>query len=297
MTSHSTDGDTRPRPVIRPQLRHRAPADNDASRKNRLEYQQFLRKKELLSPKPYRMHHLSADVTATKELGQPSAIYTVTIPNGVPVHAGTWEDGRPHYEVPKRPQQLAAATLGSINSPLAPSAQSVPGAQAFGTGTRAIEENLVNAIFAQSKAGALNPSAAAHVPQAAASAAAQAAQSASAAPNPLEALLSNSASIDQFTKIAENILNFGGGEGTVFTRSLQKGGLLETMTNALRGARLPLPSASFSEDGKPKPQPTFMETLLTQAASALNQSIKEKDDKEKQFRMTKDKEHSLKVQL
>ncbi|KAK6026423.1 hypothetical protein OSTOST_07632 [Ostertagia ostertagi] len=67
------------------------------------------------------------------------------------------------------------------------------------------------------------------------------------------------------------------------------------MTNALRGARLPLPSASFSEDGKPKPQPTIMETILTQAASALNQSIKEKDDKEKQFRMTKDKEDSLKL--
>ncbi|KAK5979906.1 DM13 domain-containing protein [Trichostrongylus colubriformis] len=270
----------RQKPVIRAQVRHRAPTESDVTRQNRLQYQQFLRRKEQLSQKPYLIKHLSTD--NSKELHQP--LHALSIPNGVPVHAGTWEDGRPHYEIPKRPQQLAAATVGSANPSLVPATQSGSGAQAFGTGT-AIEDNLVNAIFAQSKAGALNPSAAAQLPQTVSSAAAQ---SVPTAPNPLEALLANSASLDQFTKIAQNILNFGGAEGA-------KGGLLETMTNALRGARLPLPSASFSEDGKSKPQPTIMETILSQAASALNQSIKEKDDKEKQFRMTKDREDSLKL--
>ncbi|VDO77771.1 unnamed protein product [Haemonchus placei] len=273
---------TRQKPVIRAQLRHRFPTDSNPSQQNRLRYQQFLRRKEMSSSKPYQLQHLSSNVEPAKQPSQPFS--AVSIPNGVPVHAGTWEDGRPHYEVPKRPQQLAAATLGAVNPPLAPLPQNNIGVQSLGTGT-ATEDNLVNAIFAQSKAGALNPShSTGQVAQAAASAATQ---TASAAPNPLEALLSNSASLDQFTKIAENILNFGGKEGSK--------GLLETMTNALRGARLPLPSASFSEDGKPKPQPTIMETLINQAASALNQSIKEKDDKEKEFRMTKDKEDSLKL--
>lgn len=369
----STELNSRPKSVIRAQLRSRAPPEKESHSNSRLEYEQTMRKKEQLMSRSYQLQQLSGDRSSKRNL----SLRPISIPNGVPVHAGTWENGRPNYveeeaspsqysgtfeptqpkhedqrrryqagtwqdgrataevqkpqlqtgtwqdgrptaeahkaqlqtgawqdnraavesqkrplqegtweedrtnyEPQKRPQQHGAATLGAVN-PLTSVAQN------FGTpGLGGTEENIVNAIFAQSKAGALNP----EIPL-------QAAQAARASPaglNPLETLLSSGAPLDQITKIAHNILNFGGGEGT-------KGGLIESMTNVFRGAgaRLPLPTSSFQDDlvpaGPAKPQQTIMEKLLTQAASALNHSFKDKDDKEKQFRLTKDREDSLKL--
>ncbi|KJH40483.1 hypothetical protein DICVIV_13559 [Dictyocaulus viviparus] len=210
----------------------------------------------------------------------------MTIPNGVPVHAGTWENGKPNYEFPKRLQQLAAPTVDIANSLSSLAKYQLP--SPFQNAS--IEENIVNAILAQSKATSLDPRAPFQFREPAAHKTLS--SSIAQAPNPFETLLSNGAQLDQLSNIASKILNFGGGEG------LKGGGLLGAMTNALRAPHLPSPNTAFQNDfafGNAKPQQTIMEKLITQAASAFDQSLKEKDDKERQFRMTKNREDSLKL--
>ncbi|WKY17265.1 hypothetical protein Q1695_001685 [Nippostrongylus brasiliensis] len=289
--------------AIRPQLRRRVPLGSDVSRFNHKNYKQVARKEQLAS-RAY--NHLRIPSTIPSD-----SVQNFAIPNGVSVHDGTWEgnrpnrepqksptltfgsnrhsyeiekaavyeglwpDGRSHLELQKRPLQRGTATLGSSN-PLASSINNLmPRTLEFG-GKR---ENLVDAVFSESR----NPSRAALIPQVTPS---------QAVPNPLEAFLSNGVPLDQLTKIANNLLNFGDrGDGS-------KGGILEAMTNVLRGAHIPLPQASFQDDfpnGIAKPQQSMMEKLLTQAASVLNQSLREREEKEKQFRMSKDRDGSFKL--
>ncbi|EYB96614.1 hypothetical protein Y032_0148g2632 [Ancylostoma ceylanicum] len=282
-----TDVNSRPRPIIRSQLRNRLPTETSSTTRNYLVARKHLHAKtdqKTDSPKTYHIPHI-AESSFPK--AQNTALRPVAIPNGVPVHAGNWDDGTPQYMTQKRPQQFGAATLDSVN-PLSSLTQTHFVPSPLNT---AVEDSIANSIFLQSKAGSQIPSAAL-----------QAAQASKPAANPLDSLLGGGAPLDQISKIASNILNFGGGDGA-------KGGLLEAMTNVLRRGSLPTPSTSFQDDfpfgsanpqtdllfGSSKPQPTIMEKLLTQAASALNQSLKEKEVKQKHVHLTKDKEDSLKL--
>uniref|UniRef100_A0A0K0D0N6 DM13 domain-containing protein n=1 Tax=Angiostrongylus cantonensis TaxID=6313 RepID=A0A0K0D0N6_ANGCA len=266
---------TRQKPVIRAQLRNRSLQHLTNSRSNLLGGKQLKESKEFSTPKDVHrsslLNHLST---------KPHATHSISIPNGVPFHAGTWEDGKPHYHLQKHPQQFAAATFGAAN-PLNSLTQNHLASTSVLNGGAG--ENIVNAIFAQSKAASLNPSVPIQV--------AQTAVQGAPASNPLESLLSKGASLDQISNLANKILNFGGGDGP-------KGGLIEAMTNALRGAQVPALNTAFQDDlgvGRTKPQQTIVEKLLAQAASAFNQSLKEKENKERQFRISKSREDSLKL--
>ncbi|VDM60375.1 unnamed protein product [Angiostrongylus costaricensis] len=266
---------TRQKPVIRAQLRNRSLQHLTNSRSNLLGGKQLKGSKEFSFPKDVHSSSLSSHLST-----KPHVTHSITIPNGVPVHAGTWEDGKPHYHLQKRPQQFAAATFGAANPLNSLTQNHLASTSALNGGTG---ENIVNAIFAQSKAASLNPSVPIQV--------AQTAVQGAPASNPLESLLSNGASLDQLSNLANKILNFGGGDGP-------KGGLIEAMTNALRGAHVPTLNTAFQDDlgfGRTKPQQTIVEKLLAQAASAFNQSLKEKENKERQFRISKSREDSLKL--
>ncbi|KAJ1374687.1 hypothetical protein KIN20_037433 [Parelaphostrongylus tenuis] len=86
---------------------------------------------------------------------KPYVTHWISIPKGVPVHAGTWDGQKPDYDLQKRPQQFAAATFGATN-PLNTLTQHHLSSTSALDGVSG--ENIVNAIFAQSKAASLNPS-------------------------------------------------------------------------------------------------------------------------------------------
>ncbi|KAK6766083.1 hypothetical protein RB195_025786 [Necator americanus] len=267
---------SRPRPIIRSQLRNRLQVEATTTTSS-----YHVARKQLLAKTPHttvppKTYHIPYVANNAIPRTQNSSPRPISIPNGVPVHAGIWDNGKPHYVTQKRPQQFAAATLGSVN----PLSSFKPGHFVSSPLNTAIEDNIVESVFSQSKAASQIPDAALH-----------GAQLTKPAANPLDSLLGGGAPLDQISKIANNILNFGGGDGP-------KGGLLEAMTNVLRRSSLHAPTTAFQDDlpfGSSQPQPTIMEKLLTQAASALNQSLKENENKQKQIPLTKDKEDSLKL--
>ncbi|VDM82021.1 unnamed protein product, partial [Strongylus vulgaris] len=239
---------SRSRPVFRSQVRNRLPTESPPTTKNYLVAKKRLPAKtdQISIPRNY---YIPQRMDNELPRLQTTELHSLSIPNGVPLHAGTWDEGAPHYATQKRPQQFAVATLESAN-PLS---------------------TLTQTQFASS--------------------APSTAMLTKSSVNPLDSLLGGGAPLDQISKIASNILNFGGGDGP-------KGGLLEAMTNVLRRGSLPAPSTSFQNDfsfGSGKPQPTIMEKIITQAASALNHSLKEKEVKPKEVQLTKDREDSLKL--
>uniref|UniRef100_A0A1I7XMF1 DM13 domain-containing protein n=1 Tax=Heterorhabditis bacteriophora TaxID=37862 RepID=A0A1I7XMF1_HETBA len=307
--------------VIRPQIRSRMPTEpsdyNKMSSIHKETHQKTLYHRKTNEMNVYHNSQRQSIPLQEKDLRLMKSFPRVSIPNGVPFHAGTWENGEPNYLPEKRPAQLAANTIGvvdpriplaSLNQANLPSPQySIPGGQ-----------NIVNSIFAQSKAG---------VPiQTASIQTVQGTQSL----NPIETLLANGAPLDQISKIANNLLNIGSGSG--------QGSLLDAMTSALRGGpKIPLTSSAVHDEFPPqieaRPQASIMEKLLTHAdvvykiaisdryfyrrkyqmyysmsfpaATAINQSLKEKEQRdklqfvknenEKTFRLTKDRENSLKL--
>ncbi|CAJ0609176.1 unnamed protein product [Cylicocyclus nassatus] len=275
------DMKSRPRPVFRSQVRNRVPTESPPTTSATSRSYLVAKKKPIAKPEyiaTTRTYHMPHGANGAPPRTQNTQLRSIAIPNGVPVHAGTWDDGTPHYATQKRPQQFAVATLESSN-PL--NALSQTHFASSPLNTEAVD-SFANSIFSQSKAASQFSNAAASPVQLAKSPA-----------NPLDSILGGGAPLDQISKIASNILNFGGGDGAA------KGGLLEAMTNVFRRGSLPAPSTSFQSDfpfgTATKPQPTIMEKIITQAASALNQSFKDKEIKPQEVHLTKDKEDSLKL--
>ncbi|KAJ1373281.1 hypothetical protein KIN20_035640 [Parelaphostrongylus tenuis] len=79
----------------------------------------------------------------------------ISIPKGVAVHAETWDGEKPHYDLEKRQQQFAAALYEATNPLNTLTQHHLSSTSALDGG---LGENIVNAIFAQSKAASLNPS-------------------------------------------------------------------------------------------------------------------------------------------
>ncbi|CAL2049318.1 unnamed protein product [Caenorhabditis brenneri] len=272
--------------VIRPQLRGRVPADpSDFMKLPKTNQVEFLMQRELereaLVP-PERPHPVSKTnslpsriplrMEQTPTHKEMNKIPSLAIPNGVPMTAGSWETGQPHY-TGERKLHAANTFAGSPAFPYANNliGNELPTAPIY---QKVADSNIVSSIFSQSQArsGAIPTMVQTSQPQAY-----------------LEKFLANEASLDQFSKLAKNLLGVGTG-GTGETSS-GGGGLLETMTSVLSGANRNLPTSSAAHDdlsqytpsSAGRPQTSVFQKLLSQATDAL------KDSWNKKAAETKDK--------
>uniref|UniRef100_A0A8R1DEV4 DM13 domain-containing protein n=1 Tax=Caenorhabditis japonica TaxID=281687 RepID=A0A8R1DEV4_CAEJA len=273
--------------VIRPQIRGRLPADpSDFSSKypktNQVEY---LVQRELAVP-PERPHAvpktkqqlparipLRIEQTQSRsEMQGMNKVASLAIPNGVPMTAGSWETGQPHY-MGDRKLHAANTFAGSAASSFPYTnnlnGNELPTAPIY---QKAIDSNIVSSIFSQSQArsGAIPTMVQTSQPQAY-----------------LEKFLTDGASLDQFSKLAKNLLGVGGGNGETGSGS---GGLLETMTSVLSGSNRGLPTSSAAHDDLSQytpssargPQTSVFQKLLSQATDALKDSWKQKEKETKE---------------
>ncbi|CAI5456336.1 unnamed protein product [Caenorhabditis angaria] len=293
------------RNVIRPQIRGRLPAEpSDFRRKEFLETR-LGKYTEEIDPKPTIPPRISMKMRPKQE---PAAkIPSVAIPNGVPMYAASWENGQPRYLTDRKPLAHAANTYNAAAA-AAPQWSSLTengiNAPIY---EKAVDSNIVSSIFSQSQArtGAIQ-----------------------SLPQPIqtqyfEKLLADGASLEQITKLAKNLLGVGGGGENSGGGGGGGGGLIEAMTSALRGgpSRNP-PTSSAAHDeltqftsSASRPQPSMFEKLLNHAATALNDSLKNKqlqdkaveaivskkveeaptDELKPTAKLTKDRENSLKL--
>ncbi|CAB3411590.1 unnamed protein product [Caenorhabditis bovis] len=294
---------TKLRNVIRPQVRGRLPAEPS-------DFAKYMKKpeKEYLGSKlrartmeqtliPAEPNSLSK--TKATDYRLQNKISTIAIPNGVPMNAAHWENGQPNY---RRPAAHAANTFTNTQN-----FQNLVGSEATAPIYEKANSNIVSSIFSQSQAGSRL------IPTMTQPSQGQAY---------FEKMLADGASFEQISKLAKNLLGVGGnGEGG----QSGSGGLIEAMTSALRGAARNPPTSSAVHDGNAeytsaaasRPQPSVLEKLLSHAAVALNDSLKQKQKEEadkalmmkkveeakaaetqppqRPTKLSKDKENSLKL--
>ncbi|PAV79125.1 hypothetical protein WR25_03203 [Diploscapter pachys] len=328
--------------VIRPQLRGRVPAEpSDFAHLGH--FQSSLRNTSSYMPriggsfghrkKPHSSEGSSDQLSTDKNVYQSSkysygneqslenwSSAKVAIPNGVPLHAGMWDVlnqtskglWKGGLRSDRRPAQKAANTLtageGLIDQPFnsAPFTygnQLTSGIEELSQSSLAENPNIVNSIFSQSNAAGL-PIQTVNVPN-------------TQGQQALDSLLSSRGPLNQFMNLGKTLLGSGNEQD-----NSPGGGLLDLMTNALKSPSLPKSSAVHDEYGAANVgdvhrQGSLFEKLITQATSALQDSIKQKaaeerleketnamkakplefsgSDTENKFRVTKEKEDSLKL--
>uniref|UniRef100_A0A1I7U0Z9 DM13 domain-containing protein n=1 Tax=Caenorhabditis tropicalis TaxID=1561998 RepID=A0A1I7U0Z9_9PELO len=308
--------------VIRPQIRGRLPADPSdfmkIPRTNQVEFlmQRELNRESLVPPErphassktsslPSRIPLRMEQTPTHKEMNK---IPSLAIPNGVPMTAGSWETGQPHYTGERKLH--AANTFAGSPSFLNPLnannliGNELPTAPIY---QKVADSNIVSSIFSQSQArpGAIPTMVQTSQPQAY-----------------LEKFLTNEASLDQFSNLAKNLL--GVGTGRTGETSSGSGGLLETMTSVLSGGNRNLPTSSAAHDdlsqytpsSAGRPQTSVFQKLLNQATDALKDSWNKKTESKdnldaivkktdlfalstpeplKKEKISKDKENSIKL--
>ncbi|PIC17116.1 hypothetical protein B9Z55_023469 [Caenorhabditis nigoni] len=261
--------------VIRPQIRGRLPTDpSDFMKIPKTNQVEFLMQRELeretLVP-PERPHIASKTSSLPSRIPlrmeqthkEINKIPSLAIPNGVPMTAGSWETGQPHY-TGERKLHAANTFAGSIPYANNLLGNELPTAPIY---QKVADSNIVSSIFSQSQArpGAIPTMVQTSQPQAY-----------------LEKFLANEASLDQFSKLAKNLLGVGGTGET----SSGSGGLLETMTSVLSGGNRNLPTSSAAHDGLSqytpssagRPQTSVFQKLLSQATDALKDSWNKKSE-------------------
>ncbi|CAI2356451.1 unnamed protein product [Caenorhabditis sp. 36 PRJEB53466] len=266
--------------VIRPQIRGRLPADPSDFAKfpktNQVEYlvQRELERETLVPPeRPNAVsNRLPARIPLRKEQTpthqEMNRVPSLAIPNGVPMTAGSWETGQPHYTGDRR-LHAANTFAGSPSIPYGNNliGNELPTAPIY---QKIADSNIVSSIFSQSQArpGAIPTMVQTSQPQ-----------------EYLTKFLTDGASLDQFSKLAKNLLGVGGGNGETGGGS---GGLLETMTSVLSGGNRNLPTSSAAHDdlsqytpsSAGRPQTSVFQKLLNQATDALKDSWKQKETKD-----------------
>ncbi|VDK45262.1 unnamed protein product [Cylicostephanus goldi] len=140
---------SRPRPIFRAQVRNRISTESPptTSRSYLVAKKKPVAKPEqfIATSRTYHVQQGANGAPSRTQNTQNSQLRSIAIPNGVPVHAGTWDDGTPHYATQKRPQQFAVATLESSN-PLSALTQTQFASSPLNT--EAVD-NFANSIFSQ----------------------------------------------------------------------------------------------------------------------------------------------------
>ncbi|CAA90661.4 DM13 domain-containing protein [Caenorhabditis elegans] len=279
--SRSHSAGTKPRSqygnVIRPQLRGKLPADPSDFMKipktNQVEYlmQRELDMQTLVPPeRPQSSSKMSSlpsrhtlGVEESQTFNMKHKIASVAIPNGVPMTAGNWETGQPHYSGDRRLH--AASTF--VGSPSIPYATNYNGELASALlQQKNVEPNIVSSIFSQSSPNAIPTVVQTSQPQAT-----------------FEKMLANEMSVEKLSKLANNLLGFNNGGGTGESGS-GTGSLFETMTSVLSGGNRKVPTSSAAHDDQSqyapasagRPQTSMLTQFFNKASDALKDSFAKK---------------------